>query len=201
MDLNVLDKIEAAFGFRGLPKPFFYSFPISLRLDLGGQGPNEVHLFSRALARSRAVAAATFAKSDQLSAIALRYDQTIVSLEATGFLEEFSTPVSGPRVPVEELSELRPYWSEASFKPSEDAFDSLLWTCLADELQITPRVPWTALFIVDFAQRVALHVYDYRGMDIVAMQRDALNTIYNGFNTWLLDYDRERMVDNFEGRL
>lgn len=197
MEVSVLDKIEAAFGFRGFPKPLFYNFPIGLRFDLGGQGPNEVHLFGRAITRARKLAAATFAASDQLSAVALRYDPTVVSLHATGFLEEFSTPVSGPRVPEEELDELRPHWSAASFKPSEDAFDSLLWPSLADDLQVTPRVSWTALFIVDFARQLALHAYDYRGLDIVAMEREALDPIYSAFNTWLLEYNRAAMDEVF----
>ena len=42
-----------------------------------------------------------------------------------------------------------------------------------------------------------LHVYDDRGMDVIACDPAKLHGLYSDFEDWLLDHDRERMMKLF----
>ena len=39
-----------------------------------------------------------------------------------------------------------------------------------------------------------VHMYDDRGLDMIAANREALIPVYRNFNDWVLDYDRERIA-------
>jgi len=41
-------------------------------------------------------------------------------------------------------------------------------------------------------------MYDDRGLDIIASDKDTLSPIYTKHNDWLLDYDRARMEEIFK---
>jgi len=52
------------------------------------------------------------------------------------------------------------------------------------------------LFNVDLG--IMMHPYDVRGMDVFGPNIDLLKMLYNKRNTWLLDYDRERMDELYK---
>ncbi|WP_370684765.1 DUF3885 domain-containing protein [Marinilactibacillus psychrotolerans] len=39
------------------------------------------------------------------------------------------------------------------------------------------------------------HIYDDRGCDLLATSRDGIQKMYEEYNDWILDYDREG-IDN-----
>lgn len=51
----------------------------------------------------------------------------------------------------------------------------------------------SSIFLFDVKNHVMLHLYDDRGLDIVAHAKDTLMGIYKQLNTWILGYDRERI--------
>ena len=50
-----------------------------------------------------------------------------------------------------------------------------------------------AFYFFDLSRKIMMHMYDDRGCDIVSTNLDCLAPLYNDFNEWLLDYDRDRM--------
>jgi hypothetical protein len=42
-----------------------------------------------------------------------------------------------------------------------------------------------------------MHMYDDRGLDVIASGKESLRTIYHAFNPWILDYDRGRIDQVF----
>jgi hypothetical protein len=54
-------------------------------------------------------------------------------------------------------------------------------------------------YIVDLPSRLLAHVYDDRGMDVVAMERGPLQSLHAEYRPWLLDYDIDRMDATFAG--
>lgn len=75
--------------------------------------------------------------------------------------------------------------------------DSLLWASVSTYGEIRPKTRWLNIYIVDFQRRIAIHIYDDRGMDVVAMEADAVRPLYNVFSEWLFDFDRARMNESF----
>ena len=89
-------------------------------------------------------------------------------------------------------------WNLRSYELGRDkvARDTLLWHAIASEMPIYPSAP-VVTFLLDPSTSVMLHVYDDRGMDIVAYDPARLHGLYSNFADWLLDYDRERMAKLF----
>lgn len=49
------------------------------------------------------------------------------------------------------------------------------------------------IYLVNTTNRTIFHLYDDRGLDIVAADRETLRPIYEQYTAWILDYDRERI--------
>jgi hypothetical protein len=75
--------------------------------------------------------------------------------------------------------------------------DRLLWSSIAAEMSIRPRGTG-AIYLIDWQRRVLTHVYDDRGMDVVAAERHTLRPLYDRFRPWLLDQERLLMDAAFE---
>ncbi|WP_395443859.1 DUF3885 domain-containing protein [Caulobacter sp. UC70_42] len=53
--------------------------------------------------------------------------------------------------------------------------------------------------LVDLERGVSVNAYDDRGMDITSIAKETTSGLYQRFDKWLLDYDRPRMTEAFEG--
>lgn len=85
-------------------------------------------------------------------------------------------------------------WDLRSYDLGRDkvARDTLLWHAIASEMPVYPSAPVVA-FLLDPGTSVMLHVYDDRGMDVIAYDSAQLHRLHSDFAHWLLDCDRERM--------
>lgn len=65
-------------------------------------------------------------------------------------------------------------------------------------MDIRPKARWLdSIHIADVQKRLALTVYDDRGMDVFGPNGPTLSSLYRKFNPWLLDYDRAEMDAKF----
>ncbi|MFD1206338.1 DUF3885 domain-containing protein [Sporosarcina contaminans] len=44
-----------------------------------------------------------------------------------------------------------------------------------------------------YRKKMIYHLYDDRGCDIIAVNIEDLRELYEKYNDWILDYDRERI--------
>jgi hypothetical protein len=56
----------------------------------------------------------------------------------------------------------------------------------------------SSVFLFDTEAEVLFYYYDDRGLDLCASRVETLQVIYERFNAYLLDYDRERMNSVFQ---
>ena len=54
------------------------------------------------------------------------------------------------------------------------------------------------IYFVNRTRNIILHMYDDRGMDVIAAGRNDLQAIYDEHKDWILDYDRKQIVETFE---
>lgn len=89
-------------------------------------------------------------------------------------------------------------WKLRSYDLGHDkaARDTLLWHAIASEMPIYPSAP-VVTFLLDPCKSVMLHVYDDRGMDVIASNPAQIQGLHANFKDWLLAYDRERMAKLF----
>ncbi len=189
----------------------FRSCPFSLRFELGGEifGTDvPVPRFVQAFTRARQITQEVFESSQRLIAIVAwpyvgrDFDAPdgdgFEALREVGFACSSIAEWDAPLRPEEEDEEDRAPTLWRAFDLSEDqaAGDVLLWCAISYELAVTPKAPILSYF-VDFERGILLHVYDDRGMDVTALDRDQLLTVYHARDEWLLDYDRARMATAF----
>lgn len=54
------------------------------------------------------------------------------------------------------------------------------------------------VFFVNLNKKLVFNVYDDRGLDIIATDKETIRSIYTKHNAWILDYDRGRINKQFD---
>lgn len=188
--------------------PRFLNTAPRLRFELGGEDfdniTQPVPRFLQAHRRACLVADQIFADGC-VAVVAWHPDDQPESAEYTG-LEALartgfrSSPRANWEADLYSDPEAAPSgWQLHSYNLGSDKVerDTLLWHSVSLEMPIGPSVPVT-IFLIEPSLKIMLHVYDDRGMDIMAASADVLRPYYRQFDDWLLDCDRERMADIFK---
>ncbi len=207
---NPVETIDSAFGWPGFPGGMFYHAQFGLRFELGGNSEGPLR-FVQALDRARAVASAVFSESQTLFATfsiygeerpSRRQSAAIQQLQQIGFRHPLGAPTKvaeNNECHIAEFSgDLYRYWYAAQFDNEEASVTALLWASIAREMDIRPKARWLdTIHIADTQRQLALTAYDDRGMDVIGPSKSALSSIYEKYNSWLLDYDRAVMDAKF----
>ena len=211
MSMDPIQTIEAAFGWPGCPDAMFYHTPFGLRFELGGDLEMGPLRFMQALDRARLIADEFFRGSEALIAVVSIYDEeastrrhstALRQLRRIGFPHPFGPPTKMPQNDQDYIAQfggdLFRHWYAAPFTKDEASVSALLWASAAREMDIRPKSRWVeSIHIADLQNRLALTVYDDRGMDVVGPYGPPLTSLYQKFNSWLLDYDRAEMDAKF----
>ena len=211
MNADPVQTIYSTFGWRGFPDAMFYNTTYGLRFELGGKLGMGPIRFMQAIDRARTVATALFSKSETLVAFVSIYDEedskhrhstALKQLKHIGFTPSFGASARVPQNDhcyIEEFGvDLFRHWYAAEFNNDTGAVSALIWASVASDMDIRPKARRIAtIHIADIDKRLALNVYDDRGMDVVGPYGPALKSLYRKFNPWLLDYDRAEMDEKF----
>ena len=169
-----------------------YRWPVGIRFELGLETFRE---------RAPKLYEAVFAAEDVCVIISQDWPEN-VSLPARYF-RVFSLPGAFDSNPVnlqslevttEEEGERETFTLQWGQLPARNfRYSSVLeGIANADHAQ-TPSVSGRVYFL-NPATAIIVHMYDDRGLDIIAATRESLMPIYRTFNDWILDFDRERIA-------
>ncbi|MEK4425989.1 DUF3885 domain-containing protein [Solibacillus sp. FSL K6-1523] len=75
-------------------------------------------------------------------------------------------------------------------KPSDINYRSLLKAVCNKDLGFQPST-FHRVYFLNIKKKTIFHVYDDRGCDLLATCPEAIRDIYNTYNDWILDYDRD----------
>lgn len=184
--------IRQLFGEKALDPALFYHNNPALRFSLSQSG-NAIQQFSSAYDRGREILQATFADTEQILFVAT----------AIGTASRFHYRGSLRSLRACHVLSTRPYelWYEAhdelwrvflAFEGGKGLLEPLLWGTLARDLAIQPALN-CRIYAIAPELGILAHPYDDRGMDIIGNPQ-CLNTLYQRFNHYLLEYDRARMT-------
>ena len=78
------------------------------------------------------------------------------------------------------------------------AFDvASMFQAIANREQTgSPKVR-SGVYVIDPSKRVIMHMYDDRGLDVIATELDTLRPLFETFNEWVLDNQRHRVEFRF----
>lgn len=107
----------------------------------------------------------------------------------------FSKKIS-PILPMEEhicidddINKTQLYWD---LKIQKIPIDKLLHEVIIGDLGGSQEFV-SSVYIFDIENHVMLHMYDDRGLDVAAHDKNTLIPAYTNLNTWILDYDRDKI--------
>lgn len=191
-----------------------WASPFRLRFELN-QGGSYVTMFTSSYDRARVLARAALRTDDLVGVIAAYPDpkrelgakwRGWTKGTAFGHLEEMGVPTephlatwSGHRAPDQAIDDEAEPWVHRAVRLTWDQADILLWNQVAHDIGVMPQAPVMSK-LVDLERGVSVNAYDDRGMDVTSIARETISGLYQQFDKWLLDYDRPRMAEAFEGR-
>jgi hypothetical protein len=88
------------------------------------------------------------------------------------------------------------HWQSFDITKNLSNRDVIIWCATTYEAAIYPKAP-VIPFLVDMGSGILIHIYDDRGMDVIALDRETLTNVYRMHERWLLNYDRQRIVEAF----
>ncbi|MFB5759847.1 DUF3885 domain-containing protein [Paenibacillus medicaginis] len=71
--------------------------------------------------------------------------------------------------------------------------DNLIWAIANRTIEIEVSSIVGDIFLVNETKKIIFYLYDDRGLDIVVENKKILKPIYEQYNDWILDYDREKI--------
>ncbi|HFL3236830.1 TPA: DUF3885 domain-containing protein [Clostridioides difficile] len=74
----------------------------------------------------------------------------------------------------------------------KDLFSAIAYREIDPESRIVGDI-----FLINETKKCIFHIYDSRGMDVVATDTDTLRPVYEKFNDWILDFDRNKINQIF----
>jgi hypothetical protein len=169
----------------------FNQWPIGIRFEIG------IEQVSRAAKLYEII----FAKADDC--ILVSQDWTVGEEIANRSTPLFATPGILPSDPTQLQS--------VKISPVDETPYRLTWTRLSPlafnaaqmfqaianrELGGIPKVS-SGVFVIDPCSKVIMHMYDDRGLDIIAAELNTLRPLFESFGDWILENQRHRITFRF----
>jgi len=210
---NVMIEIQEQFGFQEPPHGLFYSFDQALRFELGGEEfgtDRPMRRFFQAHERAKAVSRTLFGNSSEIFVLLSSYGaekpakKRLKPLKLCGIKRrEIQYLCGNPQQDDDHIAEydndLFRHWDAAKLQDRQ-AISEILWLGIASEMAIEPSFRGSlSAYLVDISEGLILHVYDDRGMDVIATKDAPLKELFTTYRTWLLECDLPQMTTMFGG--
>ena len=196
-----------------LGKPLFYCWDIGLRFDLQVGDTDTEEYFREVTRRATTIFKSAFDKSDQVFLVFMDYKYKRRKIRYFNFI--FSQIDNLKKSEVTYLKEMRLYEPSDKFdirnvavvKVAAERINYHNILTAISHSDFPPRQPrldqngvFTAkeVYFVNIDKKLIFHMYDDRGLDIIAADKETIRPIYLKQHDWLLDYDRKQIEKQFE---
>lgn len=207
--INLFHKTISEMGMKILERPIFYQAPVGIRFEIGGEDdvysktgitkklyPNPVYV-DKAVARASRIFHA-LPEESWILRIDL-YDEKEVkkTLKALRLVPSHEKVWNEYEEDGEKMISYELYWSLDDTDWSEETI--IREIILADLGGLNCLA--SAVFLVHPNEKVLYYLYDDRGLDVVAKEQKKLYSLYETFNDWILNDDREAIDHIFKSEL
>ena len=185
-----------------LQKPVFYNWPFGLRFDLQGLPSKGADSRRPVLERATALFEAVFAPTDRVLVLVRDYKYRRRKIRFGNYLHRqirglvraelahttARLPDLYPPAIVFNHEFLRLPAHRIAHRPVLAAIAREHFPSRSRRVREAPE-----LYFLNLDQSLILHMYDARGLDLIAGNPQALRPFYERFHAWLLAYDRDQM--------
>lgn len=199
-------EVYRMFGKQAFEHGIFYLYEDSLRFELS-IGGSFIEMFHQALSKGMEILNDVFSETDDLQACLTFYGvkgllgnlSIFKNLEALGIQLDKSVSNIWQEEIAKDDEFYDEYWKFKTFVMfpiNKNKMLKLLWSAMASDFGIKPKVN-ASVYLFSPKLQILAHPYDDRGMDIIGNNFDEKKRIFDKFNHYLLDYDREMMNKSF----
>ncbi|MEW9109591.1 MAG: DUF3885 domain-containing protein [Cytobacillus gottheilii] len=96
----------------------------------------------------------------------------------------------------DEDGEYKTYRFTLKCKAEDIAYIPLLKAICNQDMALQPKI-FHYVYFINMTKKTIFHVYDDRGCDLLAASPQTIRGIYESYNEWILDYDREKIDQVF----
>lgn len=192
-----------------LEPPIFYNSEIGIRFELGDpyRGVEEPSYFEKVKKRSETLFESVFLESDEMYIVRGTFEtQSPYEIINPDGVNVFSKYVDKEIAKQVICFEEKPDYDEETNQLSgySKSYSLLCRVKKVDYKGILEAIGYAdfpsmgnyisdRIYFIHPKKNIVFHMYDDRGLDIVAVRTEELMKLYNEFNDWILDYDREKI--------
>ena len=196
-----------------LTHPIFYNSKVAIRFNIGDDNGNEVYLdnendlivnpeyVSACLERAKKVYNSLRKAPNILVIDGYLYENDCIEdfintvITTIKFIYPQETKVEKTFEDGEEINHIFLCWELNEFNP-----DKLLNEIIMADLGSGNHFLTSSVYFVCSDENVLFHLYDDRGADLCAENKEKISHIYYGLNDFILEYDREKIDSIFKAR-
>jgi len=190
-----------------LEVPLFYEWKYGLRFDLQNERNDTKFCssdkyFAEVVRRASMLFEATFDSSDMLFFVCTEFQYRKRKIKLTNFA--FRQINNLEKNEVYRTKETWRYEPQKNFNvafiyltANRINYKNILTAIGNAASSRLPSLDHKNIFFVNVSKKLIFHMYDDRGLDIIASDKETLRPIYNKYNDWILDYPREQIDEQF----
>ena len=195
-----------------LRKPLFYSWDFGLRFDLQVGDTNIDEYFKKVTKRATTIFETAFVKSDNVFLIFMDYKYRRRKIRFSNFLFQQIDRLTKTAVSYSKEKRLYEPYDKLDIRniaiiktTAQEINCANILTAIShtDFGARQPRLDQNSFFtakevyFVNIDKKLIFHMYDDRGLDIIAAEKETIRPIYTKHTDWILDYDREQIDKQF----
>lgn len=198
-----------------LCKPLFYNSEIGIRFEIGCSevDSNDEQYIESVYSRSLQLFEEVFSKEDNILLVVNAHRSFDSESEMTNENEVFPVFFINPKNFEHELdSEEIPFCYLEEDESVEDSIKTIryCYDCNLKKIKYTELLKAIAnqdlgykpavideVYFINTDTNIIYHLYDDRGLDLISNNKASLEKLYIKYNSWILDYDRDRINNLF----
>lgn len=198
-------------GMVSFEQPIFYHAPIGIRFEIGGEADIYIKkgIFRKEITNPEYLQEAYHRARTIFNILPKPFTILRIDLHSIGKELEKELKVIRDSCHLPEPTERMV--QQFTLEGDEYCITSLYWDLMSTTLSIDQLLKEiiyadigghnffaSAVYLMNPNDKVLFHLYDDRGLDIVAQDKETLRPCYQQYAQWLLDYDREKMQKVFD---
>lgn len=202
--------LKTYFGNLQIVSPLFYNWQYGLRFELGVKKATHNGYFEEAIRRASLLFESAFDASDDLLILLNQYKfkrqkirhtnylfKQIESLDKRDIHYQKQILINPPEKLIINTAIVQTTANKVNYKNIITAISR------HDFPTIQPRISNGGsllgdVYFINLNKKIIFHMYDDRGLDIIATDKETLAPLYKKYNDWILNYDRNKIDTLFK---
>jgi hypothetical protein len=198
-----------------LRSPLFYNSPIGIRFELGSDLCMSEGRMEQVYYRSLSLFQELYTEENELFIVVFvdswdnypisDFEDQVIEIFSSYISESIALDVSREEMdyrykdPSDDFDKTKTFRYSVCCKVKDVNYKNLLIAIANQEVGIEPTIIGD-LYIINTSNNTIFHLYDYRGIDIVANKKETLEKLYSKYYNWILEYDRARIDFIFKSK-